>query len=69
MTGLVSLIQHQSIPYMPLRVSEVLLLLHKPENIELWDEKDSMTAFWDISGQVSKGCNHSCDLYGIIVSG
>ena len=52
MTGLVGLVQHQSIPYLPLQASEVLLSLHRPENIELWDQKDPMTAFWDISGQV-----------------
>ena len=54
MTCLVSLVQHQSVPMLPLRASEVLLLLHKPENIELWDQKDAMNAFWDISGQVSQ---------------
>lgn len=53
MTSLVGLIQHQSIPILPLRVSETLLLLHRPENIERWDQNDSMNAFWDISGQVS----------------
>ena len=59
MTCLVSLVQHQSIPTLPLRANEVLLLLHKPENIELWDEKDPMNAFWDISGQVSARACHS----------
>ena len=50
--GLVGLVQHHSVPHIPLRVSEVLLLLHRPDNIELWDTKDPMNAFWDISGQV-----------------
>jgi len=40
------------------RTSEVLLLLHQPENIELWDRRDPMTAFWDISGQV-RGLEHA----------
>lgn len=53
MTGLVNLVQHKSIPHLPLNVSDVLLLIHRSENIELWDPKDPMTAFWDISGQVS----------------
>lgn len=53
MNGLVSLVQHQSPPFLPLRVSEVLLELHKPNNIVLWDRSDVMTAFWDISGTVT----------------
>ena len=52
MTGLVGLVQHQAVPHVPLRASDLLLTLHDPENIELWDPKDPMTAFWDISGQV-----------------
>ena len=52
MTGLVSLVQHHSLPHIPIQANEVLLLLHQPENIELWDKNDPMTAFWDISGQV-----------------
>ena len=54
MTSLVGLIQHQSLPGLPLRVSETLLMLHRPENIEHWDEKDPVGAFWDISGQVKE---------------
>ena len=57
MTGLVGLIQHQGIPLVPIKVSDVLLLLHRPENIEHWDPKDPMTAFWDISGQVGEAKN------------
>ena len=53
MTGLVSLIQHSSPPHLPLNASEVLLKLHQPKNIELWYPKDSVTAFWEISGQVT----------------
>lgn len=56
MTGLVSILQHQSLPYMPLHVSDVLLTLHRPDNIELWDPHDSLSAFWEISNQV---CSHS----------
>ena len=52
MTGLVGLVQYQSIPNLPLKASKVLLTLHEPDNIELWDKNDPMTAFWDISGQV-----------------
>ena len=52
MTGLVGLVQHPSIPQLPLGASEVLLTLHSPENIPLWDQSDPMGAFWDISGQV-----------------
>ena len=52
MTGLVGLVQHPSIPQLPLGASEVLLTLHSPENISLWDQSDPMGAFWDISGQV-----------------
>ena len=54
MTGLVSIIQHQSLPYIPLNVSNVLLTLHEPENIEFWDSADPMTAFWEISNQVGQ---------------
>ena len=53
MTGLVILVQHQSPPLLQLNASEVLLELHKPRNIELWDPSDTMAAFWDISGQVT----------------
>ena len=53
MTGLVSLVQHHAPPHLPLNASEVLLKLHKPKNIELWDPNNTMTAFWDISGQVT----------------
>ena len=53
MTGLVSMVQHQSLPYIPLHVSDVLLTLHRPDNIELWDPRDSLSAFWEISNQVS----------------
>ena len=52
MIGLVGLVQHSSLPHLPLNASEVLLSLHQPNNIELWDPQDHMTAFWDISGQV-----------------
>ena len=52
MIGLVGLVQHCSLPHLPLNASEVLLSLHQPHNIELWDPQDHMTAFWDISGQV-----------------
>ena len=52
MTSLVGLVQHQAMPILPLKVSDVLLLLHLPENIEHWDPSDTMNAFWDISGQV-----------------
>ena len=53
MTGLVSLIQHQSLPLLPLGASDVLLALHTPENIPLWNKYDCLGAFWDISGQVT----------------
>ena len=53
MTGLVSLIQHQSLPLLPLGASEVLLALHTPDNILLWNKSDCLGAFWDISGQVT----------------
>ena len=53
MTGLVSLVQHHSPPHLPLNASDVLFKLHSPENIELWYRNDPMTAFWDISGQVT----------------
>ena len=53
MTGLVSVIQHQSLPYVPLHVSDLLLTLHRPDNIELWDPHDTLSAFWEISNQVT----------------
>jgi neurofibromin 1 len=53
MTGLVSILQHQSLPNMPLHVSDVLLTLHRPDNIELWDPHDSLSAFGEISNQVT----------------
>lgn len=52
MTGLVTIIQHQSLPGLSLGASDVLLTLHEPENIELWDQEDPISAFWDINGQV-----------------
>ncbi len=52
MTGLVGLVQHQGISLLPIEASNVLLLLHQPENIKNWDPKDPMAAFWDVSGQV-----------------
>ena len=53
MTGLVSLVQHSAPPHLSLNASEVLLKLHRPENIELWYKPDPMTAFWEISCQVT----------------
>ena len=53
MTGLVSLVQHQTPPHLFLNTSEVMLKLHEPQNIELWDPLNTMTAFWDISCQVT----------------
>ena len=53
MTGLVSLVQHQTPPHLFLNTSEVLLKLHEPQNIELWDPINTMIAFWDISCQVT----------------
>lgn len=52
MAGLVSILQHQSLPYIPLHVCDVLLTLHRPDNIELWDANDPLSAFWEISNQV-----------------
>ena len=53
MNGLVSLVQHSAPPHLPLDASELLLKLHEPKNIELWHPHDTMSAFWDISGQVT----------------
>lgn len=53
MNGLVSLVQHSAPPHLPLNASELLLKLHEPKNIELWHPHDTMSAFWDISGQVT----------------
>lgn len=53
MTGLVSLVQHNAPPPLSLNTSEVLLKLHEPQNIELWDSGNTMLAFWDISCQVT----------------
>ena len=53
MTGLVSLVQHHSPPHLPLNASQILLKLHEPQNIELWDPNSTMSAFWEISGQVT----------------
>jgi neurofibromin 1 len=53
MTGMVSLVQHHAPPHLPLNASQVLLKLHEPQNIELWDPTSVMGTFWDISGQVT----------------
>lgn len=61
MTGLVSVIQQPSLPFIPLNVSDVLLTLHRPDNIELWDPHDTLAAFWEISNQVS--CTSPSDIH------
>lgn len=53
MTGLVSLVQHHAPPHLSLNTSEVLLKLHEPQNIELWDPNNTMSAFFDVSCQVT----------------
>ena len=66
MTGLVSVIQQPSLPFIPLNVSDVLLTLHRPDNIELWDPHDTLAAFWEISNQVSS-CTSPSDIQCICV--
>ena len=65
MTGLVSVIQQPPLPFIPLNVSDVLLTLHRPDNIELWDPHDTLAAFWEISNQVS--CTSPSDIHVCIL--
>ncbi|PVD31241.1 hypothetical protein C0Q70_06653 [Pomacea canaliculata] len=52
-TSLVSLVHQQMMPDVAQRAMEALLVLHQPENIELWNPEAPINTFWDISSQVS----------------
>ncbi|XP_076453075.1 neurofibromin-like isoform X4 [Babylonia areolata] len=52
-TSLVSLVHQQMMPDVAQKAMEALLVLHQPENIELWNPEAPMNTFWDISSQVS----------------
>ncbi|XP_048468774.1 neurofibromin isoform X1 [Rhincodon typus] len=51
-TGLVQLVPQMSMPEIAQEAMEALLVLHQPENIELWNPDAPIETFWDISSQV-----------------
>uniref|UniRef100_A0A4W3IT75 Neurofibromin n=1 Tax=Callorhinchus milii TaxID=7868 RepID=A0A4W3IT75_CALMI len=50
--GLVQLVPQTSMPEIGQEAMEALLVLHQPENIELWNPDAPIETFWDISSQV-----------------
>jgi neurofibromin 1 len=50
--GLVSLVHQPSMPDVALEAMEALLVLHKPEKIEMWNPEAPINTFWDVSSQV-----------------
>nr|XP_046916512.1 neurofibromin-like isoform X2 [Dermatophagoides farinae] len=50
--GLVSLVHQPSMPDIAQEAMEALLVLHRPENIELWNPEAPINTFWDVSSQV-----------------
>lgn len=50
--GLVSLVHQPSMPDIAQEAMEALLVLHKPENIEMWNPEAPINTFWDVSSQV-----------------
>ncbi|XP_046876380.1 neurofibromin-like [Hypomesus transpacificus] len=51
-TGLVQLVPLASMGDISQEAMEALLVLHQPENIELWNPDAPIETFWDISSQV-----------------
>lgn len=52
MNGLVIIMMFTNVPDVSAQVSETLLGLHSPENIELWNPEAPMATFWEISSQI-----------------
>lgn len=50
--GLVSLVHQPSMPDVAQEAMEALLVLHQPENIEMWNPEAPINTFWDVSSQV-----------------
>lgn len=50
--GLVSLVHQPSMPDIAQEAMEALLILHKPDNIEMWNPEAPINTFWDVSSQV-----------------
>ncbi|KPM02360.1 neurofibromin-like protein [Sarcoptes scabiei] len=50
--GLVSLVHQPSMPDIAQEAMEALLVLHRPENIEMWNPEAPINTFWDVSSQV-----------------
>ncbi|XP_067128062.1 neurofibromin isoform X2 [Centruroides vittatus] len=50
--GLVLVVHHQSMPEVANEAMEALLILHQPDNIEMWNPEAPINTFWDVSSQV-----------------
>ncbi|RWS09353.1 neurofibromin-like protein, partial [Dinothrombium tinctorium] len=50
--GLVSLVHQPSMPDVAQEAMEALLVLHEPDNIEMWNPEAPINTFWDVSSQV-----------------
>ncbi|CAL8136053.1 unnamed protein product [Orchesella dallaii] len=50
--GLVSLVHQTSMPDVAQEAMEALLVLHRPEKIEMWNPEAPINTFWDVSSQV-----------------
>jgi neurofibromin 1 len=50
--GLVSLVHQPSMPDVAQEAMEALLVLHLPDNIEMWNPEAPINTFWDVSSQV-----------------
>lgn len=50
--GLVSLVHQPTMPDVAQEAMEALLVLHQPNNIEMWNPEAPINTFWDVSSQV-----------------
>jgi neurofibromin 1 len=50
--GLVSLVHQTSMTDVAQEAMEALLVLHRPEKIEMWNPEAPINTFWDVSSQV-----------------
>ena len=50
--GLVSLVHQPSMVDVAQEAMEALLVLHEPDNIEMWNPEAPINTFWDVSSQV-----------------
>jgi len=50
--GLVSLVHQPTMVDVAQEAMEALLVLHSPDNIELWNPEAPINTFWDVSSQV-----------------